>query len=170
MTIFNLKSVFLVTLIFAPFAQGYSSGSIQDAQLGAYVTECLDYWFYPNNTYSQLSTLNYDINVLIHSSSNYDYQWNWQTLSYEVVYPLDYVYQLVLGETLEFIYDASYYCALDFTNPGKAESIASHIYDHLLAFCSQPIQLARGAFSAYIGTDLRSMVWRLYQQSIGNYA
>ena len=170
MTIFNLKSVFLSLLIFAPCGVIHTSSTIKDAQLGTYVTECLDYWFYPNNTYSQLSTLNYDINVAIHASSNYDYQWSWQSLSYEVVYPLDYVYQVVLGETLEFIYDASYYCALDFTNPGKAESIALHIYDHLVAFCAQPIQLARGAFSIYIGTDLRSMVWRLYQESIGHYA
>lgn len=135
---------------------------IKEIHLHNYVIDCIEYWFYPNHTNPQLPALAKSITIEIMNSYNYEYEWSWVTFTYEVVYPLDYVEQIIRGAIIQFIVDNSYTYARDITNRENARRIADYIYNYLFNYCSQTSLLGQGIFAGCIGQDLRNWVQHIY--------
>ena len=163
----RLKMLFFALLgtcnLIAPYQ------TIKEQQVYSYVANTIDYWFYPNHTHYRLQTLIDDTVYTIQNSSHYQYQWNWQTFSYDVYYSLDYIEQIVRAASLDVIKDEAYKYAREVTNHDTALAIAHYIYNHVLAYCSQTSYLPASVFSNYIGTELRKTVYDLYYQSLEVY-
>ncbi len=143
--------------------------SIKEKQLPVYVIDCLEFWFYPNHNNPQVPQLAKSITTQIRNSQNYQYDWSWSELVYEVVYPLDYVEQMLRGATIQHITENSYQYALEITTRENAQRIADYIYKYLFNYCAQTSVLAQSVFAGCIGSNLKNWVIQIYNQSTQGY-
>ena len=150
--------------IFTP-ASPLKQASIKEKHLLSYTQDCLEHWFYPNQANNQLKSLAKNIVAAIQSAPIYETQWNWELFIYEIVYPIDYVEQLIRGSTLEFIQAESYAYAREITDRSIADQIARVMYNHLFDYCAHYTELPLGAFANYIGAGLRTIVYNYYYQT-----
>ena len=162
------KSLFLALFTFALPVLGQPT--IKEKHLASYVMDCLDYWFYPNHMHPQLSGLAQAIISEIRQSQNYEYEWNWSLLVYEVIYPLDYVEQIMRGAIIQHVSEHSYHYAREITSRENARRIADYIYTYLFNYCSQTPILAQGIFAGCVADNLRNWVIQIYNQSTLNYS
>lgn len=159
----------LLIALFTATAPAFAQQTIKEKHLANYVMDCLEYWFYPNHTNPQLPGLAKSIVADILNSQNYDYEWSWSSLIYEVVYPVDYVEQIIRGAILQYVMENSYTYAREITSRENARRIADYIYNYLFNYCSQTATLSQGIFSGCIGTDLKNWVIQIYNQSTQGY-
>lgn len=165
----NLLAKSLLLALFTISVPAYAQQTIKEKHLAAYVMDCLEYWFYPNHTNSQLPRLVQSITSEIIKSQNYEYEWSWNSLTYEIVYPLDYVEQIIRGAIIQHITENSYTYAREITSRENARRIADYIYNYLFNYCSQTSILAQGIFAGCIGSDLKNWVAQIYNQSTHSY-
>lgn len=138
--------------------------NIKQRHLSNYVTDCLDHWFYPNHKHVQLRKLGQSITREIVNSKQYDYEWNWDTLSYDTVYSLEYVEQMLRGAVIQDISENSFHYAREITSRENAQYIAEYIYNYLFNYCSQTAILGQGIFAGCIGRDLKNWVTHIDSQ------
>ena len=143
--------------------------TIKERQLPNYIIDCLEYWFYPNHANPQLNGLSKSITEEILNSKNYEHEWSWNSLSFEIVYPLEYVEQILRGAIIQFVSDNSYHYAREITSRENARRIADYIYNYLFNYCSQTATLGQGIFAGCIGNDLKNWVVQVYNQSTQGY-
>lgn len=150
------------------FIAAYSSVSLsaellKDKYLESYVSQCLDYWFYPYNDNSELRQLTRIISKEIRASNTETYEWHWDSFSYESAYSLDYVEQLLRGISIDYIKERSYDVAKALYNHKVARHISSLVADDLLTTCSQLYELPSGIFAAYGAPAIRERIIQIYQ-------
>lgn len=157
------RIVFFIFLacIYIPLS---ATSTISEKYLADYITDCVDYWFYPHNTYPRLYTLKNSILNELAFSSNYEYTWHWASLSYQKEYPLTYIEQLLRGATLDCIKEEAYTYAKEKTSTKQAHTLAERIYETLLNLCLHTSYLEQGIFAPYIGHHLQSLVHKLLNQ------
>ncbi len=144
--------------------------TIKEKHLPTYIMDCLDYWFYPNHNHPQISSLGRSIYEEVINSSNYEYEWDWSSLAYEIVYPLDYVEQIIRGAIIQHIASTSYDYAREIASRENARRISEYIYNYLFNYCSKTAILPQGIFAGCVGNDLRNWVWQIYTQATPGYA
>jgi len=158
----SLFKKILALVLFGTMTCAYGQQWIKEKHVPIYVVDCLDYWFYPNHTNSQLQTLARSITTEIVYSNNFDFEWNWSLFYYEKIYPLDYAEQIIRGAIIQSVTETSYLYAQDITTRENARRIADYIYNYLFAYCSQTAILGQSVFAGCIGNDLRIWVKNIY--------
>lgn len=161
------KSVLILVLLAATnMAHGHN---IKEKHISNYVIDCIEYWFYPNHTHPQLPGLAKSITKEIINSKNYAYEWSWSSLTYEVIYPLEYVEQMLRGAIIQHVSEASFIYAREITSRENSKRISDYIYNYLFNYCSQTGVLGQGVFAGCIGKDLKNWVIQIYNQSSQGY-
>lgn len=166
MNIFIKKSVAILLFCAAMPANAHS---IKEKHLTNYIIDCIEYWFYPNHNNPQLPALAKSIAKEILNSKNYDYEWNWNSFSYETVYPLEYVEQMLRGAIIQHISENSYQYAREITSRENARRIADYIYNYLFNYCAKTTILEQSIFAGCIGSNLKNWVGQIYNQSTQGY-
>lgn len=161
------KKTILLTLFCSSLS--LNAQSIKEKHLASYISDCIEYWFYPNHSHPQLSGLAKTITKEIINSQNYDYEWSWSSLTYEILYPLEYVEQMLRGAIIQHVSENSYYYAREITSRENAQRISDYIYNYLFNYCAQTAILAQSVFAGCVGDSLKNWVIQIYNQSAQGY-
>lgn len=167
MEIMMKKFIAIILLTFASTAlsaapSGSAQNYLKEKHLKSYITQCIEYWFYPEHNSPELKMLAKAVRKTIEATNGDSYQWNWNSLAYEALYTREYVEQLLRGAIIEHLTEKSRSVALSFTSKAWAHHIADRINQELINLCFQSIELKQGIFSGYTGASLRNHVIEWY--------
>jgi hypothetical protein len=164
----KLSFVMKFAALFLCASQLYSLDTIKDKHLESYVSECIEYWFYPNQEYSEIRKLTKLICQDIRGSNQESFTWNWNSLAFEYGYKREYIEQLMRGAVIDYVKERSYEIARKFGSSQTAAKVSQIIANELFELCSQSIEMRGSIFSSYAGRALRERVEHLYHWVLNN--